>query len=598
MAARIKLRRDTASNWTSANPVLASGEIGIETDTNKIKIGDGITAWSSLSYFADAASLSSDIVDALNGANSPTGANPFATIADVGGGGDVTKVGVPVNNQVCIWTGDGTVEGDSNLTFDTTTDTLSTVLIAATTVTAALVGNSSTATALQTARNIQGVSFNGTANIDVINGTGFVKATGTTLSYDNSTYLTTAAAASSYQPLDTDLTTIAGLTATTDNFIVSVASAWASRTPAQVNAILPVFTDVLNGIVPLSGGGTTNFLRADGTWAVPSAGANTALSNLASVAINTSLISDADNTDDLGSTSLAWKDVYSYTHKLKGSTSGTITLAATATAGTNTITLPAVTGTVVLREGTETLSGLKTFSGIISTSGGIQTNTSSLSSNLFVFGGNTNGNLGTTAGYIVEGAAGTYARVAMLGNSANVLVADYSGAFFVMGQMGMTEAATGTHPLLAGMILRSPVITGGAGATTNTATLYIEGAPSGITPTGSAYGLWIKAGETSLGGSVRYPTASTSTDITLDNTYYTVKVDASGASRTITLPAASGCTGRVYIIKKTDSSGNTVTIDGNSSETIDGATTKVISTQYAGYAVQSDGTNFIIIGSF
>ena len=51
-------------------------------------------------------------------------------------------------------------------------------------------GNAATATILQTARNIQGVSFNGSAAIDIINGTGFVKATGTTLSYDNSTYVT------------------------------------------------------------------------------------------------------------------------------------------------------------------------------------------------------------------------------------------------------------------------------------------------------------------------------------------------------------------------------------------------------------------------
>lgn len=40
-------------------------------------------------------------------------------------------------------------------------------------------------------------------------------------------------------------------------------------TVAQVNAILPVFTSTLNGLVPLSGGGTTNFLRADGSFAVP-----------------------------------------------------------------------------------------------------------------------------------------------------------------------------------------------------------------------------------------------------------------------------------------------------------------------------------------
>jgi len=40
-------------------------------------------------------------------------------------------------------------------------------------------------------------------------------------------------------------------------------------TPAQVNAILPVFTTSLNGLAPASGGGSTNFLRADGTWAAP-----------------------------------------------------------------------------------------------------------------------------------------------------------------------------------------------------------------------------------------------------------------------------------------------------------------------------------------
>lgn len=46
----IQLRRDTAANWTTANPVLAEGEVGIETDTRKQKFGDGSTAWNSLSY--------------------------------------------------------------------------------------------------------------------------------------------------------------------------------------------------------------------------------------------------------------------------------------------------------------------------------------------------------------------------------------------------------------------------------------------------------------------------------------------------------------------------------------------------------------------
>ncbi len=47
---KILFRRDTASNWTSANPTLSSGEVGYETNTGKFKIGDGTTAWTSLAY--------------------------------------------------------------------------------------------------------------------------------------------------------------------------------------------------------------------------------------------------------------------------------------------------------------------------------------------------------------------------------------------------------------------------------------------------------------------------------------------------------------------------------------------------------------------
>lgn len=50
MAVQIQLRNDTAANWTSSNPVLAQGEMGVETDTLKFKFGNGSTAWNSLSY--------------------------------------------------------------------------------------------------------------------------------------------------------------------------------------------------------------------------------------------------------------------------------------------------------------------------------------------------------------------------------------------------------------------------------------------------------------------------------------------------------------------------------------------------------------------
>jgi len=47
---RHKQKIDTASNWTTNNPVLLAGELGFETDTNKFKLGDGTTAWNSLPY--------------------------------------------------------------------------------------------------------------------------------------------------------------------------------------------------------------------------------------------------------------------------------------------------------------------------------------------------------------------------------------------------------------------------------------------------------------------------------------------------------------------------------------------------------------------
>ena len=51
MSSIIQLRGGTASAWTTANPTLAQKEMGIETDTNKIKLGDGTTAWTGLGYF-------------------------------------------------------------------------------------------------------------------------------------------------------------------------------------------------------------------------------------------------------------------------------------------------------------------------------------------------------------------------------------------------------------------------------------------------------------------------------------------------------------------------------------------------------------------
>lgn len=48
--AKIQHRRGTTSQWSDANPTLAAGEVGLDTDLMKIKVGDGTTAWSSLAF--------------------------------------------------------------------------------------------------------------------------------------------------------------------------------------------------------------------------------------------------------------------------------------------------------------------------------------------------------------------------------------------------------------------------------------------------------------------------------------------------------------------------------------------------------------------
>ena len=75
MATRIQLRRDISANWISSNPILAEGEIGIETDTNRLKIGNGISTWNILNYYSESSTsiskfifneIPSGIIDGIN----------------------------------------------------------------------------------------------------------------------------------------------------------------------------------------------------------------------------------------------------------------------------------------------------------------------------------------------------------------------------------------------------------------------------------------------------------------------------------------------------------------------------------------------------
>jgi len=90
---------------------------------------------------------------------------------------------------------------------------------------------------------------------------------------------------------------------------------------------------------------------------------------------------------------------------------------------------------------------------------------------------------------------------------------------------------------------------------------------------------------------------ATATSYTATAADYIIAVTSTASARTITLPAVSGTTGRIYVVK--DESGgaatNNITIDGNASETIDGATTKVINTNYGTATIYSNGSAWFSI---
>lgn len=92
----IQVRRDTAANWTSANPTLAAGEIGFDSTNNQIKIGNGSTAWSSLPYASSAEVEWDDIL------NKPS---TFAPSSHTHGMSDLTAFTItdPVNGQTLTY---------------------------------------------------------------------------------------------------------------------------------------------------------------------------------------------------------------------------------------------------------------------------------------------------------------------------------------------------------------------------------------------------------------------------------------------------------------------------------------------------------------
>ena len=116
---QMQQRRDTAANWTSANPTLLSGELGYETDTNKFKIGNGTSAWSAIGYvpgFAISAyplattDIADNAITAVKIADGVIANAEISLTAEIA----VSKLANGAANQVLVTNSDGATVSFSN----------------------------------------------------------------------------------------------------------------------------------------------------------------------------------------------------------------------------------------------------------------------------------------------------------------------------------------------------------------------------------------------------------------------------------------------------------------------------------------------------
>ena len=100
MPVQIQFRRDTAAAWTAANPTLASGELGLETDTTYYKIGDGSTAWTSLAYGSIQGTLANDAVTTAKIADDAVTAAKLADTAVTAGTYTTANITVDAQGRI------------------------------------------------------------------------------------------------------------------------------------------------------------------------------------------------------------------------------------------------------------------------------------------------------------------------------------------------------------------------------------------------------------------------------------------------------------------------------------------------------------------
>lgn len=118
----------------NSSSILGSGNLSISATVADGDKGDIVVSSSGAVWDIDAATVGLTELSATGTPSSSTFLRGDNTWAVPAGSGDVSKVGTPVDNQVGVWTGNGTIEGDADLTFDTTSNTLGLAAVAGTSI--------------------------------------------------------------------------------------------------------------------------------------------------------------------------------------------------------------------------------------------------------------------------------------------------------------------------------------------------------------------------------------------------------------------------------------------------------------------------------
>lgn len=425
-------------------------------------------------------------------------------------------------------------------------------------VTGNITGNAATATALQTPRNINGVAFNGTANITVTAAAGTL--TGTTLNATvvNSS-LTSVGTLATLTVTATITGSVSGNAATatalqtartingvsfdgTANITVTAAAGTLTGTTLNATVVSSSLTSVgtltggttgagftiqfgvstLTGTIPTArlGSGTadnTTFLRGDQTWATP-AGGGGGTHVLLDSSVHTDTLTGTVVRGDLvvGNSTPKWARLaFTANRFLKGNatdptwfdlfgTGNTFTTSQTINPGNLTITNGGIPKPTLFLQ---TTGDATVPTAVISfkTSLGDQRATLALNTNGSMVGFEFNGgtaNDGSVNLWVMD-----YLNGRITHTIATQAIAAAANAYGYWLKPAFTEAGSNTHALIAGMRIDTPNITGAGASVTDTATLYLQGASS-ASVSGNNWSLFIDAGSARIDGGLAVGTTA------------------------------------------------------------------------------------------